>query len=98
MVTWDRENILLGEQKLAWSDLRRVKILTTDTGPFGTDFYFVLEGQSDKRLVVPNEEAGALLGRLQELPDFDNEAFIAACGSTDTAEFLCWTYSSSSAS
>lgn len=91
MVTWDPENIVRGEQKLAWQELRRVKVLTTDEGPFGTDFYFVLEGEGDKKLVIGQDEAGALLGRLQELPGFNNEAFIDACGSTATAEFLCWT-------
>jgi hypothetical protein len=95
MVTWNEEAVtrpLPGgeEQKLAWSALKRVKILTTDTGPLTTDFYFVLEGGDGKSLVVPQEEAGALLERLQRLPGFDNEAFILATASSENAEFLCW--------
>lgn len=90
MVTWDPEHIIRPlpgqEQKLAWSALTRVKILTTDGG----DFYYVLEGEGGGKLVIPQEESGALLGRLQELPGFDNSAFIAATTSSDIAEFLCW--------
>ena len=91
MTTWDPEFVIRPlpdgtEQKLAWKDLQEVKILTTADG----DFYFLLQG-TEKQLSVPQEEAGALLGRLQELKGFDNEAFIEACACTENKEFLCWT-------
>jgi hypothetical protein len=43
-------------------------------------------------LFIPQsaDRSGALLKRLQELPGFDNHAFIVAMGSTDDARFLCW--------
>ncbi len=34
--------------------------------------------------------SGVLLKRFQELPGFDNHAFIVAMGSGDDARFLCW--------
>jgi hypothetical protein len=35
-------------------------------------------------------ESGALLERLQRLPDFDNGKVIEAMGSTGNARFVCW--------
>lgn len=76
-----------------WDDVRRVLIRTTDEGPFIEDVYFVLE-TAEEVLVVPQPAAGcdALLGRLQELPRFDNEAVIEAMACTDNREFLCWDF------
>ncbi|MEW6277437.1 MAG: hypothetical protein AB1758_02360 [Candidatus Eremiobacterota bacterium] len=77
-------------QELAWSDLVQVKILTTDTGPFVEDFYFVLEGAGRSLVIGQSEDDGTLLARLQKLPGFDHEAVIRAAASTETAEFPCW--------
>jgi hypothetical protein len=43
-------------------------------------------------LFIPQsaDRSGALLKRLQELPGFDNLAFIVAMGSSEDARFLCW--------
>ena len=75
-----------------WDDLQSVRIRTTDEGPFENDFFWLLEGAGGHVCTIPQEAAGAddLLPRLQELPGFDNEAVIAASGSADNREFLCW--------
>jgi hypothetical protein len=76
---------------VAWDDLRRVEIVTTDEGPFLTDVFWVMHG-SEAGCVVPQGATGerALLERLQQLPGFRNEAVIEAMSSTDNRRFLCW--------
>ena len=77
---------------VAWPELARVLIRTTDTGPFADDVFWLLERRDGSVLVVPSEAAGAdrLLERLQELPGFDNEAVIRASTSVENALFPCW--------
>lgn len=78
-------------ETVRWADLHTVSVLTTSDGPWRDDLYFVLEA-STGGCAVPQTARGAseLLGRLQELPDFDNETFITALGSTHDARFVCW--------
>ena len=78
-------------ERVAWSDLQSVEVITTDDGPFAPDVYWVLIGSSGG-CAVPQGATGdrELLEKLQALPDFDNENFIRAMGSTDHARFPCW--------
>lgn len=78
-------------EQVAWEDLQRVEILTTDHGPFFPDIFWVLHG-SAAGCVVPQGATGEkeLLERLQRLPGFRNEAVIEAMPSTDNRRFLCW--------
>ena len=81
------------EEKVRWDDLRAVLVETNDTGPWGTDVFWMLVGRDAKSgCVVPQGASGEdeLLARLQKLPGFDNEALIAAMSSTDNQRFLCW--------
>lgn len=79
------------EESVLWSELTEVDIVTTDGGPFTDDLVWVLLGERGGCL-VPSGAQGAseLLARLQQLPNFDNMAVIAAMGSTDNARFLVW--------
>lgn len=81
-------------QTLAWQDLVSVTILTTDTGPFDTDLYWVLTPRDRQRtLMIPMGSDGEheLLHTMQErLQNFDNIAVIDAMGSTDNASFPVW--------
>ena len=78
-------------ESVAWNDLQKVAIVTTDDGPFADDVYFVLYG-SHGGCVVPQDgpQSNALLERLQDLPGFDNEAVIQAMSCASNNEFLCW--------
>ena len=73
-----------------WDSLRAVLIETTDQGPFVDDVWWILiDGEG--HCMIPQEVGGeALLARLQELPDFDNEAVIAAMMSVENKLFTCW--------
>ena len=72
-------------------DLQEVIVQTTADGPFQTDVFWLLVG-NESGCVVPTGSIGEdkLLKRLQELPDFDNQAVIDAMGNTDEKRFLCW--------
>ncbi|MCC6457412.1 MAG: hypothetical protein IT328_20825 [Caldilineaceae bacterium] len=76
---------------VVWNDLHAVFIATTDEGPFDEDVWWILV-DSDGQCLIPQDASGEeeLFLRLQALPGFDNEAFIAAMGSVENRQFLCW--------
>jgi hypothetical protein len=78
-------------ESVEWVDLLSVIIETTDEGPFVPDVFWILVGTRSE-CVVPQGAKGEnnLLGRLQQLPGFDNEKVIAASVSTENAKFVCW--------
>lgn len=78
-------------ERVAWGDLQRVEIVTTDEGPAVEDVFWLLHG-STTGCVVPQGATGQkrLLERLQALPHFDNSAVISAMGSTSNKRFLVW--------
>ena len=78
-------------EAVRWDELREVRIVTTDQGPFADDVFWLLVGE-EGGCAVPSEAEGAkeLLERLQQLPGFRNEAAIEAMSCTKDAEFLCW--------
>ena len=80
-------------RSVAFDDLRGVMIETNDTGPVGTDVWWLLFG-ADDRLACSfpqgadgEEEAVA---HLTGLPGFDHEAMTMAMGSTTNAVFQVW--------
>lgn len=78
-------------EQVAWDDLDSVLIETNDSGPIGTDLLWILAGKVSGCLVPGGAEGEhELLGRLQELPGFDNQAVIDAMGSVENARFVCW--------
>lgn len=78
-------------ERVGWSDLQKVEVVTTGDGPFAPDVFWVLYGTSGG-CAVPQGATGdkELLERLQALPGFDNQAFIEAMSSTSDRRFLCW--------
>jgi hypothetical protein len=79
-------------EEVAWSDLQEVSVITTDKGPFSEDVFFVLVGSEGRGCVVPQSatESAVLLERLQQLPGFDNRAFMAAMACTQNEMFVSW--------
>jgi len=80
-------------EAVLFSDLAAVIIETNDTGPWGSDVWWLLLGKDlQSGCVYPGGATGereALIA-LQHLPGFDNEALIQAMGSCNNAKFLCW--------
>jgi len=77
---------------IAWSEVQRVAIETNDSGPWGADFWWLLEGET-RRCAYPQGATGeieAMAAFPFRFPGFDHEAFGAANRSTSNARFLCW--------
>jgi hypothetical protein len=78
---------------VAWAALTKVKIATTDEGPFAPDVFWGLYAGAEVVLAYPQEAngSGELLRAMQErLPDFNNTSVIEAMGSTVNANFTVW--------
>lgn len=98
-VTFDEHAIVVtdprgGTQRVAWTDMTRVAVRTTDEGPFLPDVFWEIHAAGDDPAIVfPGGATGEneLLAELQRrLPNFDNDQMIAAMGSTDNAYFPLW--------
>ncbi len=74
-----------------WDELQAVLLQTTDEGPFAEDVWWILV-DDDGHCVIPQGASGEaeLLVQLQHLPGFDNDAVIAAMGSVENKQFVCW--------
>ena len=79
-------------ESIRWDELVEVFIATSDEGPLVEDVYWLLIDLNNAGCAVAQSAKGAdaLLARLQALPGFDNEAVIAAMGSTANDRFTCW--------
>jgi hypothetical protein len=79
-------------QSIAWHEINRVAIETNDSGPWGADVWWLLEG-ADKRCVYPQGATGdpeGLNEYLKRLPEFSERAVIQAMDCTSNARFICW--------
>ena len=96
-VTWDDASVSVkfpsGEiQTIAWGAVSRVAIETNDSGPWGADVWWLLEG-CKSRVAYPQAATGdeEMLEELpRRFPGFSQEAVIRAMGCTDNARFVCW--------
>jgi hypothetical protein len=78
-------------EEVSWDHLTGFDIETNELGPFAPDVFWVLRSP-ERAIHVPQGAKGDdhLLERLQQLPGFDNEAFIAAMASTAETAFKVW--------
>lgn len=80
-------------KRLATAELRGVAIETNDSGPWGTDVWWLLFGADDRvACLYPQGATGesAMLDYLCALPEFDFTEMAKAMGSTDNALFPVW--------
>jgi len=78
-------------ERASWPELCAVRIITTDSGPYVCDFWYILTDNT-RTCAIPQGATGEdeLLQTLQNLPDWDNDRAIEALGSTSNNEYLCW--------
>jgi hypothetical protein len=96
-VTWDEAGVSVrfptGEvETISWAAVATVAIETNDSGPWGADVWWLLEGAGN-RLAYPQAATGdeEMLEELpRRFPGFSDEAVIRAMGCTDNARFVCW--------
>jgi hypothetical protein len=75
-----------------WSSATKVWIETNDSGPSGSDFWWVVES-NEGRCVFPDGATGASEAAQvlkERLKGFDSNTVREAVGSTDNAVFVCW--------
>lgn len=96
-VTWNDAGVSAlfptGEhQTIAWAAVRTVAIETNDSGPWGADVWWLLEG-AETRVAYPQGATGdeEMLKELpRRFPGFNDESVIRAMGCTSNARFVCW--------
>lgn len=75
--------------EVKWSEVREIRVRTFRASLAGP--LFVIIKNDGQTVAVSQEEISPnVLARMQQLPDFRNEALIEAMGSMDDAEFSCW--------
>lgn len=74
-----------------WESIIEFAIVTNSLGPFADDMWNVVRTVGGETS-WPDGAAGEerVLERIRGLPGFDSQNYIAAMGSTDDAEFVCW--------
>jgi len=80
-------------ESIRWDELHEIGIVTTDEGPGVDDvFWLFLNADRSRGCAVSNDAEGfaALLQRIQQLPDFNNEAVVMAMGSAVDNKFVVW--------
>ena len=80
-------------EHVAWTDIERVRILTTDQGPQTEDVFFVIDGKNGTGCMVSQELAtrGKLLDALQtRLEGLNNAAVIESMLSVENRVFTIW--------
>jgi hypothetical protein len=79
-------------QTISWESVICIAIETNDTGPWGADLWWLIEGEKS-RCAYPGGATGDIdaLKRFPSLfPGFSNEIVIQANGCTSNARFVCW--------
>ena len=79
-------------ESIAWAEVNCVAIETNDSGPWGTDVWWLFEGPSG-RCAYPQGATGdpeTLQLLPTKFPGFKDEVVIEAMGSTSNHRFICW--------
>lgn len=79
-------------QSIRWNQIDRIVIETNDSGPWGDDVWWVLEG-SDRIVKYPlgaSRDAAMVEIYPQRFAGFDYEAMFQAMTCTECARFVCW--------
>ena len=79
-------------ESVEWQAIMRAVIETNDSGPWGADFWWILEGEVT-RCTFPQGAAGELDAMEVfpiRFPGFDQDALDTANRSTSNERFVCW--------
>jgi hypothetical protein len=81
-----------GIERVSWNEIERVRILTTDSGPWTEDVFFLLEAAADKGCAVPHDAAvrTKLLEALQSRLGVRDDKVIEAMGCASNNSFTIW--------
>lgn len=68
----------------------KISIITTSKGPLYPDLFWMIESTSNITIIPSEGPDEDLLTKVQNMPEFDNEAVIKAMTSTKDEIFVCW--------
>lgn len=77
---------------IRWGEIQSVSIETNDSGPWGADVWWLIEGDQS-RCTYPGGATGdieALKALESRLTGFDDECVVRAMGCTSNRRFVCW--------
>lgn len=79
-------------EKILWKDIKEIKLINTDQGPFQPDVWLALLGDSSGCL-IPQGAKGydEVYEIVSKYEGFNFENVIKSMGCTDNAEFELWT-------
>jgi hypothetical protein len=80
-------------EEVAWNDVSKIEVETTDAGPAADDMFFWIHGPNGKGVIIPSEMAAQhqLVRELQSrFPSLDNRALAEASGCCVNRYFLLW--------
>jgi hypothetical protein len=75
-----------------WDEVQCVAIETNDSGPWGADVWWLIEG-NQSRCAYPGGATGdidALKAMESRLTGFNDECVVQAMGCTSNRRFVCW--------
>ena len=73
-----------------WDDLTEVSLRTTTRGPSEEDVFYVFAYADGPSTAIGLGDSEEVLPRIQQLPGFDNEAFIRAMADTTAGSVVLW--------
>jgi hypothetical protein len=79
-------------ETIDWAAVERIAIETNDSGPWGADVWWLVEGERT-RCAYPQGATGdpeALAEYPKRFPGFSDAKVIEAMGCTSIARFVCW--------
>jgi hypothetical protein len=91
--TWGHALGAKNVEAVAWQDVSKIEVETTNAGPAAEDMFFWIHGVDGKGTVVPNSLASQhnLVKEFQaRFPNFDNRALAGASGCSANCHFLLW--------
>ena len=74
-----------------WVDLIQIEVQTNDSGPWGTDVWWVLKGVNGE-CVYPQGATGdpEMIPKYEQLSGFDDRELTRAMDCTSSKTFICW--------
>jgi hypothetical protein len=78
-------------EEILWKDIKEIKLINTDAGPFAPDVWLVLLGDNSGCL-IPQGSNGfeTVYDIISKYENFNFENFISSMSCTDNEEFLLW--------
>jgi len=73
-----------------WEAVTEIAVRITSCGPAEEDVFFVFTYDDGTRLAIGLGDTDYLLPRLQEMPGFDNEAFVRAMATSEDGSSVLW--------